>query len=209
MTEHVCIGEYPLLNATDKLAVAISQALAAFITYENRRHQRINIFESFLYKPIIDIAGARGWDISHEYKIKSNCNKLQGREIDFVLKKNAHVCSLEIKYYRSLSSAKTSLSKILTDVEKLKYFDRTRMKDVAAVGGYLVVVGKRDLLKGAFALQPREADRRRLFETARFLLNEGTPDIFYECGWRTDEIGADLAKNAVLTLRIKNEIYRQ
>lgn len=208
MTLPSLLGDYEQLNATDKLVVAVSQALAAFITYESRRHQRVNLFESFLYKPIIDISDARGWQVNHEYRIRSNVNSLMNKEIDFVLKKNSHVCSLEIKYYRSISSAKTSLSNIDSDIDKLNYFDKSRMRDVSAVGGYLLIVGKRGLLESAFSVRPRDKVRQSLYDKATFLLREGHNDKFYDCGWRSDEIGAGIVKNAVLTLRIKNQVYR-
>ena len=207
MTEPVNLGSYTDLNTTDKLAAAITQALAAFITFENRRHQRVNLFEAFFYKPLIDVAAARGWDVQHEYKIASNVAGLKNKEIDFVLKKNSRVCSIEVKYFRSTPAAKSALSGIMLDVAKLEYFDQSRMKAVKAVGGYLMIVGKRAVLNEAFASQPRDIDRRTIYTKARFLLEDGRHDHFYESGWRSDEIGADIAKNTVLTLRTKNETY--
>jgi len=207
MSEPACLGGYVQLNPPDKLAAAITQALAAFITFENRRNQRINLFESFLYKPLIDIAGGRGWDVSHEYKIKSKFENLEGKEIDFVLKNNSHVCSIEVKYFRSSSCAKTSLSNIAIDIAKLGYFDKKRMRQLSSAGGYLVMVGKRSVLQSAFSVKPRDSLRQLLYEKARFLLENGRQDIFYDWGWRSDEIGEDISKNSVLTLRIKNEIY--
>ena len=207
MTAPGSLGSYVDLNAADKVAAAITQALAAFITYENRRHQRVNLFEAFLYKPLIDVADARGWSVQHEYKIKSKVKDLEGKEIDFVLKKNSNVCSIEVKYFRSTPVAKTSLNNVMLDVSKLSYFDQSRMKGVKAVGGYLIVVAKRAVLSEAFATQPRDLQRRSIYEKARFLLEDGRQDQFYEWGWRSDEIGADIAKNTVLTLRTKNETY--
>lgn len=201
------MGSYVSLNTSDKLAAAITQALAAFITFENRCHRRENLFEAFFYKPLIDVATSRGWKVLHEYRIDSKFKELVGKEIDFVLKSKGNVCSIELKYFRSTPVAKSSLSKIMLDVDKLDYFDGVRMKSVKAVGGYIMIVAKRAVLIEAFAVRPQNANREAIYEKARFLLEDGRQDQFFEWGWRSDEIGADLSKNTVLTIRIKNETY--
>jgi hypothetical protein len=202
------LGSYASLNAADKLMAAVSQALAGFVTYENRRHRRIYLYEACFYAPVIDVANARNWRVEHEYKIVDNVDGLFGKEIDFVLSKRAVKCIVEMKYFRSQSAAASSLVNIQGDLNKLNHFDLGHMNNLVMIGGYVVLIGKRGLLRKAFGSKPRDQNRQQLYEKARFLLEDNRQDRFYECGWRCDEVGQDnekLDKNAVLTLRVRNE----
>jgi hypothetical protein len=142
-------------------------------------------------------------EVSHEYMIPAVVANVGGNEIDFVFRKRSHVVAMELKYIRSLSSGMTTLSnqRLRETIASLQYINRRSFPQAIGRWSYLVVVGKRELLIALFARKTRDLMLSRLFGLAAEILNYQEDNIFFEQGWRCDEVGERDSEATVLVLR--------
>lgn len=126
------MGRYSDLSENDKTMVAISQAIAGYYTYMNRRHMRRHLYEASFYIPIIEVLKARKWEVTQEYKINQSKNALNGKEIDFLARTNGSTFGFELKYakYHATKSDGNNTCKeqkystdLLNGIRKLNYIN--------------------------------------------------------------------------------------
>lgn len=147
--------------------------------------------------------------MTHE-KLMRHSKTIKGRKIDFVFEKGKEIASLEVKYMGDINvvpkSYFSSKNYIPKDIQNSTFFYEEKRKITQT--SYVMICGYRQPIIDALPKKSRDKVCRVVYENAKHILAANEDNIFYEDGWKCDEIGENTTKMTVLVLRNRGKWHK-